>query len=149
MKQHTQLTRWVLAGCLCLNLCGTSFANTISIGRYLTVAAKPLPAQQHLLSQQIQIKFPENIFTVKQAIEFLLQFRGFRLASLQSMQPAAKAMLDQPLPEVDRTLGPMRLEDALLTLGGSPFYLLVDPVHRLVAYQLKPKYQSLYVSISQ
>ncbi len=147
MKNHQTLKRCVLAGFLCLNLFGTavtSFAANVSIGRYLSVAAKPVPSQQQLLQQQIQIKFPQNVFTVKQAIQVMLQFSGYRLANTKSMGNAAKAMLHLPLPEVDRTLGPMSLEQGLMTLAGNAFYLLVDPVHRLIAYEIKPQYLALF-----
>ncbi len=147
MKNHQQLKRCALAGFLCLNFLSTtttSFASTVMVGRYLSIAAIPVPSQQQLLQQQIQIKFSQNVFTVKQAIQGILQFSGYRLANTKAMGNAAKAMLNLPLPEVDRTLGPTSLEQGLMTLAGKPFYLLVDPVHRLIAYEIKPQYAALF-----
>ncbi len=53
-----------------------------------------------------------------QAIEFSLQFSGFHLASRDDLDPSAQRVLQQPLPEVDRNVGPLSLEQALLTLVG-------------------------------
>lgn len=137
-----------LAGLLCLILLGsatTSFASNASISRYLAVAVKPQNEQQDLLQQQIQIKFPQNVLTIKQAIQFILQFSGYRLADNQAMDKPALEMLSQPLPEVDRTFGPMTLIQGLTTLSGKTFYLLVDPVHRLMAFKVRTNYHELYV----
>lgn len=150
MKKH-QPKRYALLVLLCvsfLSVVTTSFANQMSIGRYLAVGVKPQNEQQHLLEQHIQIKFPQNILTIKQAVQFILQFSGYRLADDPVMNKPALAMLNQPLPEVDRSFGPMTLSQSLTTLSGEPFYLLVDPVHRLIAYKIKDRYHSLYVQLS-
>ncbi|MGH8490231.1 MAG: FimV/HubP family polar landmark protein, partial [Gammaproteobacteria bacterium] len=52
-------------------------------------------------------------------------------------------LLGWPLPAVHRTLGPMRLDEALKTLAGPAHYLVVDPVHRLVSFELREPYQGL------
>ncbi len=146
---HTdQLKRCILSGLLCLAILfgiSASFANKVIIGRYLSVAKKPQGAQTQLLQQQIQVKFPQNILAVKQAIQFIVQFSGYHLANDQVMNKPALAMLNQSLPEVDRSFGPMTLSQGLTSLSGNLFYLLVDPVHRLIAYKIKTRYQSLYV----
>lgn len=146
MKKYKQLKRYALAAslCLCFGATTASFANNITIGRYLTVAEKPQQEQQRLLNQQIQIKFPQNILTIKQAVEFVLQYSGYRLTDLQQMNQPARDMLNQPLPIIDKTFGPMTLEQGLITLAGNEFYLLIDPVHRLIGYKIKPAYRCLY-----
>ncbi len=122
----------------------TALAEEVSIGRYLSVEAKPLKGQRQLLQQQIQVQFPTNILTIKQAIEFILQFSGFHLAKPDSLSESVRERLQQFLPEVDRVLGPMTLEQALLTLTGEPFYLLLDPIHQLIGFELMPRYSDLY-----
>ena len=151
MKKHKQLKRCLLSGLLCLSVLGAatiSFADNISIGRYLSVAEKPQSEQQRLLQQQIQIKFPQNVLTIKQAVQFILQFSGYRLCDIDQLSQPAKEMLSQPLPEVDRTFGPMTLEQGLKTLAGDSFYLLIDPVNRIVGFKVRPTYRDLYQSIS-
>lgn len=49
----------------------------------------------------------------------------------------------QPLPEVHRNLGPMCLEEGLLTLVGFPFGLVIDPVHRLIGLRLNSDVPSI------
>jgi conjugative transfer region protein (TIGR03748 family) len=146
--KKTTLRRIALSSLLCLSVLGatasSSFANPITIGRYLSVKGKPRQDQEQLLQQQIQIHFPQNILTNKQAIIFLLQFSGYHMANSNQMHQSTRDMLAQPLPEVDRVFGPMPLEQGLATLAGHPFYLLIDPVHRLVSFKLKTEYQDLY-----
>ncbi len=147
MKNQKLLKHYTLAGLLCLSLLSGSipiFANSISVGRYLSVTEKPKIEQQHLLQQQIQIRFPQNILTIKQAIDFLLQFSGYHLSDMRTLSPPARQMLKQPLPEIDKNFGPMTIEQGLTTFTGNSFHLLVDPVHREIAFKLKTPYLKLY-----
>jgi type IV pili sensor histidine kinase/response regulator len=105
------------------------------------VAHEPPFSQTHLLSQSIQIHFPQNIQTVGNAIQYLLRFSGYTLLSEPERNAALKIMLSHSLPRVDRELGPMRLSDALLILSGPAFYLSEDPLNRVVDFKLKPGYQ--------
>ena len=50
----------------------------------------------------------------------------------------------KPLPVVDRDLSYMTLKQALLTLVEPAFYLEVDPLHRLINFEVKPSYQKYY-----
>jgi len=146
MNKNKQLKRVALGGLLCLSiLCITnSFADNIRVGRYLSVADAPLPDQQQLLQQQIQVRFSQKIKTVGEAMQFILKLSGYRLAYAKTMSVLVQSMLRQPLPEVDRNFGPMSLQNALITLAGNTFYLLVDPVHRLIAFKIKPEYQVIF-----
>lgn len=130
--------------CAALSCTQLSSAEEVTVGRYLAATVKPEIAQEHLLQQRLQIKFPQNILTVKQAVDYVLQFSGYRLADMPYLEPSTQSMLRQPLPEVDSTLELMTLEQALKTLSGESFYVLADPVHRLVGFKLKPTYQALY-----
>ena len=151
MKKQVELSRCLFSSFLCLIVLGVtteSFASNITIGRYLSVAAKAQNDQAHLLQQHIQITFPQNILSIQDAMQFILQFSGYRLCDVKNLNASARAMLRQPLPEVDRTLGPMTLEQGLQTLAGNMFYILLDPIHRLIGFQLKPAYRDLYQSVS-
>lgn len=147
MRIKIYLKPFALGGFLCLNFFGltiNSYANSIPTGRYLSVADQALPEQQHLLQQQIQVHFPTSIKTINQAMNFLLKFSGYQLATIKEMPVSAQIMLKQPLPEVDRNFGPMTLQEALTTLAGDSFYLLVDPINRKLVFQIKPQYQALF-----
>jgi len=120
--------------------------NQSVVGRYLTVSQIPLVGQADLLSQTFEVRFPNNINTIGDAINYLLHFSGYRLIETRKLCPAAQSLLIQPLPEIDRNLGPLSLKDGLLTLAGEPFQLIVDPVHRLISFSLKPSYAKIYNS---
>src|SRR5690606_8537476 len=114
------------------------------VGRYLSVANQPLPAQVDVFNQTLQVNFPESVTTVHGAIEYLLRFSGYALMPLSQQSHAVQRMLQSSLPEVDRHLGPIPLRQGLTVLVGEPFQLLMDPVHRLVAFRLKPVYVNRY-----
>jgi conjugative transfer region protein (TIGR03748 family) len=118
-------------------------ASTV-IGRYLGVTNQALPQQNDLLNQTFQIHFPLSIKTVGDAMNYLLQFSGYRLVSENMLIPEARQLMQLPLPQSDRVLGPLTLKDGLLVLAGKPFGLLVDPVHRLIAFRLLNSYEAIY-----
>ncbi|MGH8612231.1 MAG: FimV/HubP family polar landmark protein [Gammaproteobacteria bacterium] len=70
----------------------------------------------------------------------MLARSGYRLANNPASCPSLPALLAWPLPAVHRRLGPMRLDE---TLAGSAHYLVLDPVHRLVSFELREEYQAL------
>ena len=123
---------------LCLALFSiNAWSANIAIGRYLSVPLQAKLEQRHLLSQTIQIHFPNNVRTLGQAINFSLQFTGYRLVTHDHLSPTTMKLLTLPLPEVNRILGPISLQQALLTLAGPAFSLLIDPVHRLISFRKK------------
>jgi conjugative transfer region protein (TIGR03748 family) len=115
--------------------------NVTQITRYLTVTNKPNFSQVNLLSQSIQVRFAQNIQTVGDAMNYLLRFSGYALIAESQQSLALKIILSKPLPIIDRELGPMTLSNGLTTLSGSAFYLVEDPVNRVVDFKLKPEYQ--------
>ncbi len=115
--------------------------NMAQIGRYSVVSTTPTDAQTQILSVIVTITMPKLIQTVGEAIQHLLKPSGYQLARFDVQSPELIQLLGLPLPEVHRHLGPMSLHDALLTLVTPAFKLSVDPVHRLIAYDLKPDYK--------
>ncbi len=114
---------------------------SVQIGRYSVVSATPTAAQDNILSVIVTVNMPTPIETVGDAIHHLLYPSGYSLARFDAQGPEVVQLLGLPLPDVHRTLGPMSLQDALLTLASPAFRLYTDPVHRLIAYDLKPDYQ--------
>ena len=114
------------------------------ISRYMSVPNVPLAAQRDLLAQTMEVRFPAAIKTVGEAMRYLLLFSGYRLAPGISKDKAVQTMLSNPLPAIDRTLGPISLKEGLKTLAGPSFVLLADPIHRLIGFKLNPRYQALY-----
>ena len=121
--------------------------NTIVIGRYVSTPLTPLNAQTDLLAQTFDVHFPYEIATIGAAIGYLLNDSGYQLISEAMLDHPAAQLLNLPLPDVDRHLGPMTLLQGLQTLAGAPFQIVVDPVHRLIAFRLKESYQSQYGEI--
>ena len=110
-------------------------ANDIQVGRYSLMAATPTQAQAELLATTMTVRFPERIQTVGEAVRYLLQRSGYRLATADSIGPDTAALFALPLPAVHQSLGPMTLRDALETLTGPAFHLVQDPVHRLITFE--------------
>ncbi len=110
-------------------------ANDAQVGRYSVIAAIPTKAQADLLATTMTVRFPERIQTLGEAVRYLLQRSGYRLADTRSIGPDAVSLFALPLPAVHQSLGPMMLRDALETLAGPAFNLVQDPVHRLVTFE--------------
>ena len=110
-------------------------ANELQVGRYSLSAATPTEAQAELLATTMTVRFPERIQSVGEAVRYLLQRSGYRLATAKSIGPDTATLFALPLPAVHRSLGPMTLREALETLAGPAFYLMQDPVHRLIAFE--------------
>ena len=137
----------LLAATLC-TASGLSSAETIEQSqitvldsRYVNVRAVPKPGQTDLLSNIVELKFPDQIHNIGRALEFVLQQYGFRLADCQTVTPEQYLLFMLPLPNPHRQLGPMTLDDTLSTLGGEGFVRSVNPVNRTVCYQLREGYQ--------
>ena len=112
-----------------------------NVGRYLTIMNKPTLAQTDLLSQIIQVRFPQNVQTISDAMNYLLKFSGYNLVELNKRSMDLKNTLSKPLPTVDRDFGPMSLKDALITLIGPAFNLKQDILNRTIDFTLKPQFK--------
>lgn len=110
-------------------------AKEIQVGRYSTTTTAPTPAQAELLSTTVTLRFPERIQTVGEAVRYLLQRSGYRLADPEGVSSETMALFALPLPAVHRSLGPTTLREALQTLAGPAFILVQDPVHRLITFE--------------
>ena len=110
-------------------------AKDLQVGRYSLFTATPTQAQAELLATTMTVRFPNRIQGVGEAVRYLLQRSGYRLANIEAIGPDTAALFALPLPAVHRNLGPMMLRDALETLAGPAFHLVQDPVHRLVTFE--------------
>jgi len=114
----------------------------IQVGRYSSVSTEPTLAQRDLLASMVEVTFPASVITVESALQNLLLNSGYGLASRESSDPRLPILLNQPLPLAHRSLGPMPLKTALQVLAGSPWELVIDPVHRLVSFDLTEAFNS-------
>jgi conjugative transfer region protein (TIGR03748 family) len=123
----------------------SGFASETQIGRYLTTSNKPKSSQVDLLSQMVQVRFPQSVQTVGDALTYLLKFSGYSLVDYSSMVSSFRNTLLMPLPLVDRNIGPVSLRSALSVLAGTAFNLAEDPVSRTVNFHLKSIYVKTYL----
>ena len=112
------------------------YANEVQVGRYSALRAMPSAAQADLLSTIITVRIPERIQTVGEAVRYLLQRSGYRLADHHAVNSVTADLFGLILPAVHRNLGPITLRQALETLAGPSFRLAQDPVHRLISFEL-------------
>lgn len=108
----------------------------LQTGRYSHVKNIPPVDQINPLKVVVKTRVPQSIDTVRQTVEYLLARSGYVLADDSVLSSEALSLLSLPLPQIHRELGPMTLDKALHTLSGEAFELVVDPVHRKVAYVL-------------
>lgn len=114
------------------------------INRYATVDNKPLAAQVNPLLAVQQVHFGTNIKTVGEALNHWLLFSGYNLVADIDRPDALKTILAKPLPQVDRDLGPLSVQDGLEVLVGKGiFNLVIDPLNRTVGFKLSPRYAAL------
>ncbi|WP_444928299.1 pili assembly chaperone (plasmid) [Microbulbifer sp. TRSA002] len=117
----------------------TNRIEVMQTGRYTYVKNIPPIDQLNPLKVVIKTRIPQSIETVGQTVEFLLARSGYVLADSSVLSAEAQILLNLPLPQVHRNIGPMSLDKALHTISGDAFELVVDPVHRKVAYELSTK----------
>lgn len=125
-----------------LLMASLSSASRAETQGYAIVTPSATADQRDLLSVVISLKFPPNVSTVGQALTMLLERSGYRLASGNNADPQLPTLMQLPLPQVHRSLGPIRLRDALRALAGGPWILVEDPVHRLVSFDLDTRYHT-------
>ncbi|MGH8614033.1 MAG: FimV/HubP family polar landmark protein [Gammaproteobacteria bacterium] len=133
----------VLLGTLISGVALGAGLDPVRVGRYSAIVAGPSPEQADPFTLPVHTEFPFSVQTVGHALEQVLAPSGYRLASILASCPSLPALLAWPLPAVHRRLGPMRLDEALKTLAGPAHYLAVDPVHRLVSFELREEYRTL------
>jgi type IV pili sensor histidine kinase/response regulator len=137
-------------GLLVVGLCTTLGAAAApdvpgaQVGRYSTLEPVAPHHQTHLLETVVQVRFPERrVQTTGEAIRHLLARSGYALAAPEASDPALAALLELPLPAVQRQLGPPTVHAGLETRAGPAYCLGVDLVHRLVSFELVPRYRAL------
>ena len=80
--------------------------------------------------------------TVGQALPQLLDGTGWRLADSHAADDRIYRLYNQPLPEHKLRIGPMPLDQALGWIAGDGWALVVDPVNRLVSFEVEARYDS-------
>jgi len=135
---------------ICLVASVNLHASDIQTGRYSMLSAAPTKAQAKLLETTVTVQLPARIQTIGEAVRYLLQRSGYRLATIESTEPDTLALFALPLPAVHRHLGPMTLHTALETLAGPAFHLVQDPVYRLITFaRCVPEQVAVHETVSK
>jgi conjugative transfer region protein (TIGR03748 family) len=100
----------------------THAANVTQIARYSTVKNEALAAQMNPLKSIQRIHFPASIHTIGESVQYWLIYSGYHLAPKEKLSSPLQQVFQQPLPQVNRTLGPLSIEDGLTVLVGKHLF---------------------------
>ncbi|RLM24728.1 hypothetical protein BIY29_08395 [Brenneria alni] len=108
--------------------------------RYTLVSTRPADSQRDPLNQIIDITMPPQLVrSVGDGFRYLLLESGYSLCP--STSPMFTELLSRSLPGVQRSIGPVRLSDALQIVAGPAWRLRVDDVNREVCFSLRDEYR--------
>lgn len=137
----------ILCLATCLLTMAVSAKSVTQIGRYTTVDNKPSAAQINPMLTIQQMQFPPSVHSVGDAVNYWLKHSGYKLVNSERQSSELKGVLKQNLPQVDRRLGPMSIQDGLRVLVGMNVFTLVqDPLHRKVSFSLNAHYKKALTS---
>ena len=139
-----KVTTSLMASLFCLSIFAAGNLNTTQIGRYETVSNGPTESQVDPLNQTFQIQFPSDVTTIKGALDYILANTSYQLQPSKYWTPNMKALMELSLPLSVRKLGPITVKQALHTLSGKSYQLLIDPRNRWIAFQLSPFARNLF-----
>ncbi|WP_431064486.1 hypothetical protein [Methylotuvimicrobium sp.] len=109
-------------------------AAVVQTGRYSFVPAIPTLPQREPLQVIITVTIPNDLQTVGDAVHYLLRRSGYSVDNPPKLNPHAVRMFLNPLPDVQRSLGPMNLQDALTVLVTPELVPVIDPISRRINY---------------
>lgn len=81
-----------------------------------------------------------DAYSVQEGLEQLLQGSGWVLAGADNADPQIWRLYRQPWPDNKRSINPMPLSQALSWVAGDGWSLVVDPVNRLVSFEINVRY---------
>ena len=81
-----------------------------------------------------------DAYSVQEGLEQLLQGSGWALAGADNADPQIWRLYRQPWPDNKRSINPMPLSQALSWVAGDGWSLVVDPVNRLVSFEVNARY---------
>lgn len=87
------------------------------------------------LTVYMRTVWPEDVTTVRQAIDYLLEPTGYQLVTGYPAPREASSLVDQPIPPIAKVHRTMPVLDALQLLVGLNNYVVVDQTHHLVSFQ--------------
>ena len=110
------------------------------VARYSSMTTGVTAEQADPLNTVVVIHFPQQVQTVGEAMSILLLGSGYQLDPINQKKSVVQTLFAQPLPVVDRTMGPMTITQGITTLMGPAYQDHVEPVTRFIAFHLKSAY---------
>ena len=107
----------------------------VTTDRYTLVKLEAADAQREPLKAVITLSFGSDITTVGNAIEELLKGSGYQWQKSKSANDSLvsdQLLFELPLPSVLRTIGPLRLEEALSVVAGEAWQIQTDELNRTI-----------------
>lgn len=116
--------------------------------RYTLASTRPADAQRDPLNQIIDIRMPVQVVnTIGEGLRYVLLGSGY---SLCAGEPGVySALFIKPLPAVQRSVGPVKLSEALQILAGPAWRMRVDDLNREICFVLRDEYRHLAPVASQ
>ncbi|EEJ5771295.1 hypothetical protein GR174_003947 [Salmonella enterica subsp. enterica] len=113
--------------------------------RYTLASTRPVDAQRDPLNQIIDIRMPlQMVNTIGEGMRYVMLESGY---SLCSGEPGVfSELFVKPLPAVQRSIGPVKLGDALQILAGPAWRMRVDDLNREICFVLRDEYRHLALS---
>ena len=96
--------------------------NITQVSRYATVNNQPLAAQINPLKTVQQIHFPTSVQTIEDAVQYWVRYSGYHLVSKEKQSESLKQVFQQPLPQINRNLGPLTIAEGLTVLVGQNLF---------------------------
>ncbi len=87
------------------------------------------------LTVYMRTVWPEDVQTVRQAVDYLLEPTGYRLVTRYPAPREAALLVDKPIPPIAKVHRTMPVLDALQMLVGLDHSVVVDHAHHLVSFQ--------------
>jgi hypothetical protein len=103
--------------------------------------APPSPGQVKPLDAPMGSISPKSL-TVGRAMKNLLAGTSYILAQGFTADPEIHVLLEARLPQRQRSLKNFSIKDALSIIAGDPWLMVIDPVNRMVSFELPYPYQN-------
>ncbi|BBW89495.1 pilus assembly protein PilL [Klebsiella pneumoniae] len=87
------------------------------------------------LTVYMRTVWPEDVRSVRQAVDYLLEPTGYTLVTRYPAPREAALLVDKPIPPIAKVHRTMPVIDALQMLVGLDNYVVIDHAHRLVSFQ--------------
>lgn len=104
------------------------------LSRYVKINVDSDIQQRNPLKTIVNIRYPNSIKTVGQAITYSLDRSGYVMPNSKGLSESVRILLSRPLPRIHNEFKFVTLESLLKTLAGEAFSLLVDPVSREINF---------------